>query len=156
MLTGRTCGLALAGALLGGRPRERALTRSLRDLTRFAKWGRALRHTFMAAQFEDEDLHAEDDVLATNAAVSFLRVAVTPAQITQYRLLTAPPKPTDVRGAFTATRTCQVEALPPNTLAAILLAAITDPSRFNQQAYNRVLREERTAREELLASLDDA
>ena len=29
-----------AGALLGGRPKERALTRSLRDLTRFAKWAR--------------------------------------------------------------------------------------------------------------------
>ena len=36
----------------------------------------------MAAQFEDEGLHAEDDVLATN--VSFLRVAVTPAQITPW------------------------------------------------------------------------
>ena len=29
-----------AGVVLGGRPEERALTRSLCDLTRFAKWAR--------------------------------------------------------------------------------------------------------------------
>ena len=40
---GRTCGLVLCRCSLGGRPRERALTRSLCDLTRFAKWARVRR-----------------------------------------------------------------------------------------------------------------
>jgi len=69
-------------------------------------------------------------------------------------LPTAPPKATDVRAAFTATRTCQAEALPPDTLAAILLAAITDPSRFNRAAYTRVLKEEATARATLATHLE--
>ena len=37
---GRTRGLALCRCPLVGRPKERALARSLRDLTRFAKWAR--------------------------------------------------------------------------------------------------------------------
>jgi hypothetical protein len=87
--------------------------------------------------------------LATNAEVSFVRLAVTPAQIRQYRLPTAPPKPTDVRAAFTGNRTCQAEAFAPDTLAEILLAAITDPTRFDRATYERVLREEKKARKTL-------
>ena len=109
--------------------------------------------TSFVAQFADDAQHDDDEVYATNDEVQFTRLAVTPAQIRQYRLPTAPPKATDVRGAFTDNRTCQAEALPPNTLAEILLAAITDPSRFDRQTYEQVLREEQSARKALLKVL---
>jgi hypothetical protein len=109
--------------------------------------------TSFMAQFAEGDMHPEDVVVANNAEVNFVSVAVTPAQIAHYRLPTAPPKATDRRSAFTAARTCQAEALPPDTLAELLLAAITAPSRFDRTAYERVLREEKKARKALLARL---
>jgi hypothetical protein len=74
---------------------------------------------------------------------------VTPAQIARYRLPTAPPKQSDKR-AFTG-ETCQVEALPPDILAQILRTAIEQ--RIDQRVLDRVLRQERTARRELLAQI---
>jgi hypothetical protein len=69
-----------------------------------------------------------------------------PAQIGGHRLPTAPPKATDNR-AF-AGETCQAEALPPDVLAAILRAAIED--RTDQRVLERVLRQERRIRRELI------
>jgi len=57
-----------------------------------------------------EDVEAFTRELGGSAI--FTRLAVTPQQIGEYRLPTAPPKATD-RRAF-AGETCQAEALPPN------------------------------------------
>ena len=76
---------------------------------------------------------------------SFTRLAVTPAQIEEYRLPTAPPKTTDNR-AFSG-ETCQAEALPPDILADILRTAIEE--RLDQRVLDRVLQQERRIRREL-------
>ena len=76
---------------------------------------------------------------------TFTRLAVTPAQIEEHRLPTAPPKVTDKR-AFSG-QTCQAEALPPDVLASILRTAITE--RVDQRVLDRVLRQERRIRREL-------
>ena len=81
--------------------------------------------------------------------VSFTRLAVTPEQIRRYRLPTAPPKSTD-RRAF-AGRTCQAEALAPDVLANILRTAIEQ--RIDQRAYQRVLRQKRAVRRDLIKRL---
>jgi len=81
--------------------------------------------------------------------VSFTRLAVTPEQIRQYRLPTAPPKSGD-RRAFTG-RTCQAEALAPDVLADILRTAIEQ--RIDRHAYERVLRQERAVRRALVRRL---
>jgi hypothetical protein len=76
---------------------------------------------------------------------TFTRLAVTPEQIRQYRLPTAPPKPSD-RRAFSG-MTCQAEALPPDTLADILRQAIE--SRIDQRVLDSVLRREQRIRRDL-------
>jgi hypothetical protein len=76
-------------------------------------------------------------------------VAVTPAQVIEFDLPTAPPKPTD-RRAFNG-ETCQAEALAPDVLASILRDAIE--ARIDRRAFNRVLRREREVRRELTARL---
>ena len=70
---------------------------------------------------------------------------MTPEQIGEYRLPTAPPKATDNR-AFSG-QTCQAEALPPDVLANILRSAIE--GRVDQRMLDRVLRQERRIRREL-------
>jgi hypothetical protein len=57
--------------------------------------------------------------------IEFRRVIVTPRQIAQYGLPTAPQKGTDQRGDYMA-ETVQAEALPPDTLAAEIRAAIEE------------------------------
>jgi hypothetical protein len=76
---------------------------------------------------------------------TFTRLAVTPQQIEEYRLPTAPPKAGDKR-AFSG-MTCQAEALPPDVLASILRTAIAE--RIDQRVLDRVLRQERRTRREL-------
>jgi hypothetical protein len=76
---------------------------------------------------------------------TFARLVVTPEQIKQFSLPTAPPKSSDNR-AFSG-QTCQAEALPPDVLAEILRTAIDD--RLDRDAYGRVLRREKRARREL-------
>ena len=71
---------------------------------------------------------------------------MTPQQIGKYRLPTAPPKATDNR-AFSG-QTCQAEALPPDVLANILRSAIE--GRVDQRVLDRVLRQERRIRRELI------
>jgi len=90
-----------------------------------------------------EDVQAFTRELGGN--VTFTRIAVTPRQIGEYRLPTAPPKATD-RIAF-AGQTCQAEALPPDALANILRTAIEE--RIDQHMLTRVLRQERRIRREL-------
>ena len=77
--------------------------------------------------------------LGLPADIRFSRLAVTPSQIDELRLPTAPAKPTD-RRSFTG-ETVQCEAIPPDVLAAIIRTAIEE--RFDQNAYVKVLDAER-------------
>jgi hypothetical protein len=97
-------------------------------------------HRFLAYQ---EDIQAFARKLGGN--VTFTRLAVTPQQITEYQLPTAPPKAADNR-AFSG-QTCQAEALPPDVLANILRSAIE--KRVDQRVLERALRQERRIRREL-------
>jgi hypothetical protein len=101
-------------------------------------------HKFLAMM---EDIQAFTRELG--GEVTFTRRAVTPAQITQYGLETAPPKATDKR-AFRGP-TCQAEALAPDVLASILRDAIE--ARIDGRAYARVLARERSVRRDLLNRL---
>jgi hypothetical protein len=94
-----------------------------------------------------EDVEAFTRDLGGNA--TFTRLAVTPEQIRRYRLPTAPPKDTD-RRAFNG-QTCQAEALPPDVLTDILRTAIEQ--RTDRRAFERVLRQERAARRNLLRQI---
>jgi hypothetical protein len=102
-------------------------------------------HKYIAF-LEDIEAFARD----LGGDVTFTRLAVTPEQIRQYGLPTAPPKATDNR-AFTGV-TCQAEALAPDVLAQILRDAIE--RRIDRRIYERVLKRERQVRRELLARLD--
>jgi hypothetical protein len=54
------------------------------------------------------------------------RVALTGDQVEEYDLPTAPPKSSDTRSASWVGETCQLEALPPDTLAEVIDEAILD------------------------------
>lgn len=70
------------------------------------------------------DVDAFLAVDAPELAVEWRRVALTPEQVIHYGLPTAPAKP-HKRGDWTG-ETCQLEALPPDTLAALLEAVLED------------------------------
>jgi hypothetical protein len=99
-------------------------------------------HLFSSAA---EDVRALARDMELDADIEFTRLAVTPEQITQLRLETAPPKATD-RRAF-AGETTQCEAIPPDVLARIVKDAII--SRRDVRAYEAVLAEEAAARQRL-------
>lgn len=98
----------------------------------------------------DEDITAFLGELGGTA--EFSRLAVTPEQIADYALPTAPPKASD-RRAFIG-ETTQAEALPPNLLADILRNAIT--ARINPDTFSRALDAEANERAELLAWIGGA
>jgi hypothetical protein len=81
--------------------------------------------------------------------IEFTRLAVTPTQIVELGLPTAPPKATDNR-AFTG-QTCQAEAIAPDVLADIVRDAIEE--RLDREAYDAVLEQEARARRELAERL---
>jgi hypothetical protein len=54
------------------------------------------------------------------------RVALTGEQVDEYGLPTAPPKASDSRSVSWYGDTCQLEAMPPDTLAEVVREAITD------------------------------
>ncbi|HET8899316.1 MAG TPA: hypothetical protein VFN09_11145 [Rhodanobacteraceae bacterium] len=81
------------------------------------------------------------------ADVTFSRLAVLPEHIAAFDLPTAPPKTTD-RRAFTG-QTVQAEALPPDTLADLVRAAIV--ANIDPNAYAGALDAEQVERAELLA-----
>lgn len=82
-----------------------------------------------------------------DVGVEFVRLAVTPEQIEEYELPTAPPKPTDNR-SFDG-ETAQAEALPPDVLADILRDSIE--AHFDLAAYAEALTQEQVEREQLIA-----
>jgi hypothetical protein len=97
-------------------------------------------HKYLAFKEDVEAFAAE-----LGGDVTFTRLAVTPDQIIDLDLDTAPPKPTDNR-AFIGD-TCQAEAIAPDVLADIVRDAIE--SRIDRKAYERVLRRERSVRRQL-------
>ena len=79
---------------------------------------------------------------APGSVAIFERVALNPRQISNYGLTTYPPKASDLRSGRWSGATCQLEALPPDTLAGLLDASIRrhlDPS---------ILEEDREAEEQ--------
>jgi hypothetical protein len=98
-----------------------------------------------AAYLEDVEAFTRD----LGGEATFTRLAVTPAQIREFELSTAPPKPGDKR-AFSG-MTCQAEALAPDVLAEILRDAIE--ARIDHRMLDRVLKREREVRRELMARL---
>jgi len=99
-------------------------------------------HMFSAIA-EDVQTFAQD--LGLDGSIRFTRLAVTPAQIVDLKLTTAPPKVED-RRAFTG-ETTQCEAIPPDVLAQIVTDAIE--ARLDRRAYHRVL----AAEQEIQGSL---
>ena len=92
----------------------------------------------------DEDIRAFVDDLG--GCMTGYRLAVTPAQVQQFNLPTAPPKPTD-RRRFEGNVTTQCEALDPATLATIVRSAIE--SRQDASIRQSVIDRELDSREEL-------
>ena len=101
--------------------------------------------SMFAAYLEDVEAFTRD----LGGDATFTRLAVTPEQVREFNLPTAPPKPTD-RRAFSG-ETCQAEALAPDVLAGILRDAIE--ARIDRRAFERVLRRERAVRRELMEKL---
>jgi hypothetical protein len=96
----------------------------------------------------------EEDVQAFAASLGygsslFTPLAVTPEQVRELSLPTAPPKPTD-RRSFDG-QTTQVEAIPPDVLVEIIRSAIT--SRLDQEAYAAVLAQEERTKAQLRQTL---
>lgn len=98
-----------------------------------------------------EDVGAFVEELNPHQEVDWRRIAVTPAQISRYRLPTAPQKRTDVRGEPMAD-TVQAEALPPDVLAREMDAAISEVIDNDALEATRTLGEEQRA--EILRTLD--
>jgi len=97
-----------------------------------------------------EDIRAFADDLGGD--VAFTRLAVTPQQIEELRLPTAPVKKTD-RRSFDSNLTVQCEAIEPDTLSDILRSAIK--TRMNLGIYQDVLDAEGEARERATAELSE-
>ena len=89
-----------------------------------------------------------DRTLATTD-VDFRRVALTRAQVEEYRLPTTPPKATDSRSKSWLGETCQLEALPPDVIADLLVEAIDD--LIDPDLYERDRRQEEIDRRKILA-----
>jgi len=85
-----------------------------------------------------------------NGFPEFVRLAVTPVQVDDYNLPTAPPKKTDNR-SFEGNETTQAEALPPATLASILRNAIE--TRMDMEIYSNIIDQEAVCRDELAVKL---
>jgi hypothetical protein len=97
-----------------------------------------------------EDIQAIAEDLGLNADIRFSRLAVTPAQIAEFNLPTAPAKLTD-RRSFDG-ETVQCEAIPPNVLSDIVRTAIEQ--KLDHGAYAEVLDAELKIRGRLGPLLD--
>lgn len=95
-----------------------------------------------------DDVQAMLDDLGSGAQVTFTRLAVTPEQIVDLRLPTAPPKATD-RRSFAGDQTVQAEAIPPDVLADLVRGAIYE--RIDLAAWRPVIEDEKQAKAKLHA-----
>ena len=93
-----------------------------------------------------------EDVLAFAEAygndVEFIRLAVTPEQIAQFDLPTAPPKASSHQTKQQMTETTQAEALDPADLAAIVRAGIE--SRVDLDIYQQAVELEQRERRQMI------
>ena len=99
----------------------------------------------------DAAAFVEADRVIQTLRIEPVRVALTAAQVSAYELPTAPAKATDGRSASWEGGTCQVEALAPDDLAAIVREAIT--SRMDMDRLAAEVTREFDDRRELLWSL---
>ena len=97
------------------------------------------------------DSLAADVIAFSDGLASFERVALTPEQIAEYNLPTAPAKPTDKRGN-SVKETCQAEALPPDVLAGIVNQAIIN--KYDKAQFEADKRAEVEEREALIQRLE--
>jgi len=97
----------------------------------------------------DEDLQAFVGYYGGDLKVT--RLAVTPDQVDEMDLPTAPPKSTDKR-SFDGYETTQAEAIPPRTLRAIVQEAVE--SRTDMNAFNAAKALEAPIRQRLLAGIE--
>jgi len=100
-----------------------------------------------------EDIAAICADLGEDDCVSFVRIAITPAQIEKYGLPEAPAKATDRRGEWTG-GTVQAEALAPDQLADIVRAAIE--TYTNSDILAAVREQETQERGELITFIERA
>lgn len=76
------------------------------------------------AMNEDIAAFIEDETGDVDSYFTAKRVALTEAQVEQYRLPTAPPKRSDTRSNNWVGQTCQLEAMDPATLNGVLTATV--------------------------------
>lgn len=81
------------------------------------------------------------------------RVALTAEQVELYNLPTAPPKATDTRSRTWIGETCQAEAMPPDTLAAVVREAIRD--QLDLDRYDEEVERETADEQEIDEKLDE-
>ena len=98
-------------------------------------------HVFSSAA---EDIRALAIGLGFDTDIRFTRLAVTPEQVAELGLPTAPPKEKDKR-SFDGNETTQAEAIPPDVLAQIITDAIIE--RLDHGAYAAVLAREASIRD---------
>jgi hypothetical protein len=112
----------------------------------------------IARAFPDGQLHLTADLPDGLPDLRPVRVALTADQVDEYDLPTAPPKATDTRSINWTGDTCQAEALPPDTLAEIVEAAILD--RLDQdlldETYSAEAREGGAIRRRVEALIEEA
>ena len=98
-----------------------------------------------------EDVAALATGLGYDTDIRFTRLAVTPEQVAELGLPTAPPKEKDKR-SFDGNETTQAEAIPPDVLAQIITDAINE--RLDHETYAAVLERETRIRVDLFVTLD--
>lgn len=91
-----------------------------------------------------------DDIIEFGATAEFERLAVTPEQAEQYRLISAPQKDTDKRGEYMA-ETYQAEALDPDVLAEIVRSRLTE--LIGEDNIAEAQRQTMTDRQEILTGI---
>lgn len=97
----------------------------------------------------DAAAFVEADRVIALPDVRGVRVALTAEQVEHYELPTAPPKASDSRAASWEGETCQLEALAPDDLAAIVERAIVE--QLDAKVYRQQVALEKRERAELLA-----
>jgi hypothetical protein len=105
--------------------------------------------SIFTAMTEDAAAFVEADRVIGLQRIEAERVALTAGQVDRYQLETAPPKATDKRSKNWNGGTCQLEALAPNQLANIVVAAIE--SYMDAETYDVQIAREDRERAELLA-----
>jgi hypothetical protein len=83
-----------------------------------------------------------------------VRVALTPEQVEEYDLPTAPAKPSDTRSRNWVGETTQAEALPPDLLKDIIVEAVE--SRFDMDKLEKIRQNEEEQREIMEDRVGDA